>query len=97
MTTPPLDLPALRRDITSAARCEPGDAVHPWEEVDPDHLIDLLDRAEATEKKLAAVWAMVEEMGEAVAFDALTTPHGEAEYPVSYLREQLEKALDGGA
>lgn len=55
MTTPPLDLPALRRDIVSAARCEPGDEVHPWEEVDPDHLIELLDRLEAAERDLAAV------------------------------------------
>lgn len=50
--TLPLDLTALRRDIVSAAKCEPGDAVHPWEEVDPDHLIELIDRVEAAESTL---------------------------------------------
>ena len=40
------------------------------------------------------VRAMVDEMGDAVGFDNLV--HGrEAEYPVSYLRDKLEAALDG--
>lgn len=50
-------------------------------------------RAERAEAAIERVWAMVDEMGEAVGFDNLV--HGrEAEYPVSYLRDKLEEALE---
>lgn len=58
-------------------------------------LRDWLDqvRREAKNEALQPFLEMSEEMGQAIAFDVLTTPHGEAEYPVSYFREQLDKAI----
>ncbi|MFI8412836.1 hypothetical protein ACIGB6_10200 [Paeniglutamicibacter gangotriensis] len=55
MTTPPLDLPALRIDVVTASRFEIGSSSHPWSLVDPEHLVEAIDRAEAAERDLAAV------------------------------------------
>lgn len=61
MTTPSLDLPALRSDIERAAGLHVEDTEHPWMHVDPDHLIELIDRAEAAEAAIARVEAICQD------------------------------------
>ena len=55
MSTPPLDLTALRIDVVTASRFEIGSSSHPWSLVDPDHLVEAIDRAIAAEEEVAAV------------------------------------------
>lgn len=50
--------------------------------------------AEVREQAIGPFIEMVDDMREAVAFDVLTHPNGEASYPVSYLADSLEKVID---
>lgn len=62
---------------------------------DTDNLREQVAAAEqrGAEKALNVFQEMADDIGEAIAFDVLTTPHGEAEYPVSHFREKLEEAI----
>lgn len=55
MTTPPLDLTALREDLRKAAAIRTGHETSPWWYVDPDELALALDRLEATEATIQRV------------------------------------------
>lgn len=66
---------------------------HYFSENDAEEIRDFLieNLGNPLQKRLEAE---IEEMTEAVSFDVLTTPHGEAEYPVGYFVEKMQEIID---